>query len=135
MAEKTFNAALDQLDDVLGFVDGQLDEIACPMKSRMQVQIAVEEIFVNIASYAYAPETGEMQIDYQLSDDSKTFTVVIADKGKEFNPLEREDPDINAPLEEREIGGLGLFLVKKTMDEVKYERIDNKNVLMLKKRF
>ena len=131
----TLPATREDVSSGVGPIVSFLEEHSVPHKTVYQIELALEEILVNIASYAYAPETGEMQIDYQLSDDSKTFTVVIADKGKEFNPLEREDPDINAPLEEREIGGLGLFLVKKTMDEVKYERIDNKNVLMLKKRF
>ena len=133
MAEKTFNAALDQLDDVLGFVDGQLDEIACPMKSRMQVQIAVEEIFVNIASYAYQPGTGTADIRVETAEDPRSVTVTFKDRGVPYDPLAKEDPDISLSAEDRPIGGLGIFMTKKSMDEMNYEYKDGQNILTIKK--
>jgi len=133
MAERTFDAVLDQLDDVLAFVDEQLDLIDCPMKSRMQVQIAAEEIFVNIASYAYQPGTGKADILVETAKDPRSVTITFKDRGVPYNPLAKEDPDISLSAEDRPIGGLGIFMTKKSMDEMKYEYRDGQNVLTIRK--
>ena len=133
MAERTFDAVLDQLDDVLAFVDEQLDLIDCPMKTRMQVQIAVEEIFVNIASYAYQPGTGKADILVETAKDPRSVTITFKDRGVPYDPLAKEDPDISLSAEDRPIGGLGIFMTKKSMDEMKYEYRDGQNVLTIRK--
>ena len=133
MAERTFDAVLDQLDDVLAFVDEQLDLIDCPMKSRMQVQIAVEEIFVNIASYAYQPGTGKADILVETVKDPRSVTITFKDRGVPYDPLAKEDPDISLSAEDRPIGDLGIFMTKKSMDEMKYEYRDGQNVLTIRK--
>ena len=133
MAERTFDAVLDQLDDVLAFVDEQLDLIDCPMKSRMQVQIAAEEIFVNIASYAYQPGTGKADILVETAKDPRSVTITFKDRGIPYDPLAKEDPDISLSAEDRPIGGLGIFMTKKSMDEMKYEYRDGQNVLTIRK--
>ena len=133
MAERTFDAVLDQLDDVLAFVAEQLDLIDCPMKSRMQVQIAAEEIFVNIASYAYQPGTGKADILVETAKDPRSVTITFKDRGVPYDPLAKEDPDISLSAEDRPIGGLGIFMTKKSMDEMKYEYRDGQNVLTIRK--
>ena len=133
MAERTFDAVLDQLDDVLAFVDEQLDLIDCPMKSRMQVQIAAEEIFVNIASYAYQPGTGKADILVETAKDPRSVTITFKDRGVPYDPLAKEDPNISLSAEDRPIGGLGIFMTKKSMDEMKYEYRDGQNVLTIRK--
>ena len=134
MAERTFDAVLDQLDDVLGFVDEQLDLVDCPMKTRMQVQIAVEEIFVNIASYAYQPGTGKADILVETAKDPRSVTITFKDRGVPYDPLAKEDPDISLSAEDRPIGGLGIFMTKKSVDEMKYKYRDGQNVLTICKR-
>ena len=133
MAERTFDAVLDQLDDVLAFVDEQLDLIDCPMKSRMQVQIAAEEIFVNIASYAYQLGTGKADILVETAKNPRSVTITFKDRGVPYDPLAKEDPDISLSAEDRPIGGLGIFMTKKSMDEMKYEYRDGQNVLTIRK--
>ena len=131
--ELTLPAEIDRLPEVLSFVEEQLEEIGCPMKAQMQVSVAVEEVYVNIASYAYAPGTGMATIRLAMTEE-QAVTITFIDSGVAFNPLEKEDPDVSLPAEEREIGGLGIFMTKKTMDEVRYERLGDNNVLTLIKR-
>ena len=100
----------------------------------MEISVAAEEVYVNIASYAYAPDTGTATIRMACTEDPAAVTLTFLDSGIPFNPLEREDPDLSLPVEEREIGGLGILMVKKTMDEAHYERVDGQNILTLTKR-
>ena len=104
------------------------------MKLLMQTQLAVEEIFVNIAHYAYKDKTGEVNVLCELDKEKNLFTIIFEDTGIPFDPLKREDPDVTATAEERNIGGLGIFLTKKLMDEVSYENKDGKNILTLMKK-
>ena len=108
--------------------------IGCPLKLLMQTQLAVEEIFVNIAHYAYKDKTGEVNVLCELDKEKNLFTIIFEDTGIPFDPLKREDPDVTATAEERNIGGLGIFLTKKLMDEVSYENKDGKNILTLMKK-
>ena len=133
MAEKTFDASVDQLDEVLAFVTGQLELLDCPPKFQIQIEVAVEELFVNIASYAYAPGHGKATVCLELSEGPRTATLTFTDAGMPFDPLGREDPDVTLSAEERDVGGLGILMTKKLMDEVSYEYRDGKNVLTLKK--
>ncbi len=127
-------AALDNLDEVLAFVDQRLEENDCPMKVQTQIDIAVEEIFVNIASYAYSPEKGNAEIGVEVSDDPLEVTIRFADSGIPYDPLAKEDPDITLPAEERPIGGLGIYMVKKSMDNVEYEHKDGQNIFVIRKK-
>ena len=111
-----------------------LKDLGVEHKLVYKIELALEEVLVNIASYAYDSEPGDIHIEYELLDSPRMIKIQIIDSGKEFNPLAHEDPDISLPIEEREVGGLGLFIVKNTMDEVKYDRRDNKNILTIKKK-
>lgn len=128
------DAKVENLDQVLGFIDGILEENDCPMKEMMQLDVAVEELFVNIAHYAYKPDVGKAVVSASLDSDHAMISVSFEDTGKPFNPLDREDPDVTLSAAERKIGGLGIFMVKKSMDDVRYERRDGKNILTIVKR-
>ena len=134
MAEITVKASIDLLDEVLAFVDSQLEAVDCPMKTQMQIDIAVEEIFVNIARYAYTPGTGDAVILVDADALNRSVTVEFRDRGIPFNPLAKADPDITLAAEERQIGGLGIYMVKKSMDDVRYVYKDGQNVFMFTKK-
>lgn len=122
----------DRLTEVIGFVDEYLEANGCSLKLQMQIDLCVEEIFVNIASYAYEGSEGYAEIE--LGIESGELTIVFTDSGVPYDPLKKPDPDTTLSADERDIGGLGIFLVKKTMDEVLYNYEDGKNVLTLKKK-
>ena len=133
MAEKTFDAVVDQLDEVLAFVTDQLDQLDCPPKHRIQIEVAVEELFVNIASYAYRPGTGTADVTVEAFDNPKAVEITFRDSGVPYGALAKQDPDISLSADDRQIGGLGIFMVKKTMDDMRYEYKDNQNVLTIRK--
>ena len=124
---------MDRLNEVLAFVDGELEAMGCSMKAQMQIDVAVEELFVNIASYAYAPETGEATIRIAAEQDPPAVEITFIDGGIPYDPLAKPDPDVTLAAEDRQIGGLGIFMVKKTMDDMKYEYRDGKNILTIRK--
>lgn len=127
-------AEVSRLDEVIDFVNAELENGDVPMKALMQISIAVEEIFVNIARYAYHPGTGDAVIEVGVEQDPPCAVIRFSDRGTPYNPLEKEDPDISLNAEEREIGGLGIFMVKKSMDEVLYAHEDGQNILTIRKR-
>ena len=129
----TIDATDDNLMKVLAFVDDHLEAVECPPKAKMQIDVAVEEIFVNIAHYAYAPEVGPATIQVELEQDPKSVFITFLDRGTPFDPLAEPDPDVTLPAEERQIGGLGIYMVKKSMDDVRYEYRDGQNILTLVK--
>jgi anti-sigma regulatory factor (Ser/Thr protein kinase) len=131
MKELKIEALISNLDDVLAFLDAELETMDCPMKTQVQLDVAVEEIFVNIASYAYEPEVGEAIIRLEKLSDPDGIEITFIDQGIEYDPLKKEDPDITLSADERQIGGLGIFMVKKSMDDMKYERSEGKNILKL----
>lgn len=133
MVQKLFLADDRYLNDVLSFVEEELNEAKASLKIIRQVKICVEEIFVNIAHYAYGDENGEVEISILYNEKERVFTFVFEDTGKAYNPLERKDPDITLSAEERGIGGLGIFICKKTMDDIQYRYEKNKNVLIMTK--
>ena len=132
--ELVIDAKTDNLPQVMEFVDCLLEELQCPMRTQMQVDIAVEEIFVNIAHYAYTPDTGLARILVEIREDPVEIRITFEDQGIPYNPLAREDPDVTLSAEKRKIGGLGIFMTKKAMDDVCYEYRDNKNLLTIIKR-
>ncbi len=130
MKELMIEAKPEHLDAVLDFIRESLEAADCPMKLQNQIAIAAEEIFVNIAHYAYNPTVGGAMIRVSVD---KAVTIEFEDKGRPYNPLDRADPDVTATADERRIGGLGIYMVKKIMDQVEYRHIDNKNLLIVKK--
>lgn len=124
-----------ELDNVLSFADTILEELGCSVKAQMQIDIAIEEIFVNIAHYAYPGAEGEAVIYVEPGEGSSSVTITFEDEGIPYDPLKNEDPDITLSADDRPIGGLGIFMVKKSMDEVSYEYMDGKNRLTIKKSF
>ena len=124
-----------ELDNVLSFADAILEELGCSVKAQMQIDIAIEEIFVNIAHYAYPEAEGEAVIYVEPGESGSSVTITFEDEGIQYDPLKNEDPDITLSAEDRPIGGLGIFMVKKSMDEVSYEYKDGKNRLTIKKSF
>ena len=134
MTRRTFAAKEEAVADVIAFVEAELEKAACPAKTQTAVCVAMEELFVNIAHYAYPGSDGSAEISIGIDKASRTATFVITDSGIPFNPLERQEPDITRPAEEREIGGLGIFIAKKTMDTVSYARVQDKNQLTMTKK-
>lgn len=133
MKELNIEAKDENLYKVLDFVNEQLDLCECPADVKIQVDIAVEEIFVNISHYAYNPEVGPATIRAEVVDNPLSVTLTFVDKGMPYDPLAKDDPDITLSAEERQIGGLGIFMVKKSMDHVDYEYKDGQNILTIKK--
>ncbi len=134
MKELDIEALTDNLDQVLSFVDEQLEAADCSMKIQMQIDLAVEEIFVNIAHYAYNPETGPATVRVEVKPDGSAVTITFIDHGIPYDPLAKEDPDVTLGSKDRSIGGLGIFLVKKTMDDIHYEYINGSNILTIQKK-
>lgn len=128
-------ADVSNLGLMLDPIIDRLRELNTDKKTVYQINLALEELFANVANYAYYPDKGMIHISFGIKEDTKELTVIIKDEGKPFNPLESEEPDITAPLQERKIGGLGLFIVKNTMDSLEYVRESNSNVLTIKKKF
>ncbi len=130
---KLEEARLDLLDRVLSFVDGVLKEAGCSVKSQMRIDVAVEEIYVNIAHYAYAPGVGPASIRISVEQDPLAVVITFTDSGIPYNPLAKPDPDVTLSAEERPIGGLGIYMVKKSMDNMDYVRQNDQNVLTIRK--
>ena len=135
MEKLTIDATVENLAQVTEYITSSLEEKDCSIKIIMQMELVIEEIFVNVASYAYRPNVGPVTICKEIEDAPQAIKITFIDGGVEYNPLEHKDPDINADIEERDVGGLGIFLVKKNVDDISYERKDGKNILTLKKFF
>lgn len=131
--ELTIEASVENLTVVNDFVGELLDRLGCSVKIQMQLEMAVEEFFVNIANYAYTPLTGMVTIRRSVVENPLGVVLSFEDSGVPYNPLDKADPDVSRPIEEREIGGLGVFLAKKTVDDVRYEYRDGKNILTIRK--
>lgn len=133
MHELTVSADIDRLHEVLAFVDELFEAHVCPMKAQMQIEVALEELFVNIAHYAYTKGTGEATIRVNITPEFIEITLI--DSGIPYDPLKKPDPDVTLSAHDRPIGGLGIFMTKKLMDDVSYEYKDGKNHLTIKKLF
>lgn len=131
------DATMENLDAVIGFVEEQLQEAVCPEKICRQICVSLEEIYVNIVNYAYGDHMGTCTIITEVEPylQGGRLCLIIKDKGKPFNPLEREDPDITLSADERKIGGLGIYMVKKSMDRVDYVHRDGYNTMTLVKKW
>ena len=133
MKELTVAATVENIETVTDFVNEQLEALDCPMKAQMQIDVAIDELFGNIAYYAYNPDVGEATVRVEVVEDPLAVIITFIDKGIPYDPLAKADPDVTLSLEEREIGGLGIFMVKKSMDEITYEYKDGQNILAIKK--
>jgi len=134
MKEITVSSKIENVSVVTEFLDNELETHDCPMKAQMQLDIAVDEIFSNIVFYAYAPGFGDATVQIEF-DDTPAVSITFIDSGTPYNPLAKDDPDVTLSAEERKIGGLGIYIVKKTMDKVDYRYEDGKNILTLVKNF
>ena len=134
MKELRIAALKECLNQVLDFVNEELDQLDCSPKARMLIDIAVEEMFVNIASYAYGPEEGDAEILLRSDPAENEVEIEMRDSGVPFDPLQKPDPDVTLPASQRKIGGLGIFMVKKSMDSMTYEYRDGQNRLSFRKK-
>lgn len=133
MQELILDAIAENIPVVTAWVAKQLEQIDCPMKVQMQIDIAIDELFSNIAFYAYKPQTGSATVRLEVLENPKAVLITFIDQGIPYDPLAKEDPNTKLSVEEREAGGLGILMVKKTMDEVFYEYKDGQNILTIKK--
>lgn len=132
----TVPANVDCLDKVIAFINEELEAYDCPVKAQAQLELAVEEIFVNIASYAYNPAEGEAEIRCEVMTGPLRVEIQFLDGGKPFDPLAKKDYDTSPEaFDEESVGGLGIYMTKQTMDEVQYAYEDGKNILTIKKNF
>ncbi|MBO4992421.1 MAG: ATP-binding protein [Firmicutes bacterium] len=133
MKELTVDATVENIEVVTDFVNEQLEALSCSMKAQMQIDIAIDELFGNIANYAYDPEVGPATVRVEVVDAPLSVVITFIDHGVPYDPLKQEDPDTTRAAEEREIGGLGIYIVKKSMDEISYEYKDGQNILRIRK--
>lgn len=134
MAEITVRAAPEQIDAVMDFVNRQLDVLSCPEETRVDLDVAVDELLSNIIRYAYGPGTGTVTVRVETQLEPKALILTFLDQGAPFDPLAEERPDTTSlPARERPMGGLGLYLVRSLVDEITYARRDGQNVLTVHK--
>ncbi len=131
MNELNIEATVENLTQVIAFVEEKLETTECKPKTQMQIETAVEELFVNIARYAYAPDTGNATVRVEVLNEPLSVVITFIDNGVPYDPLAKEDPDVTLPAEERGIGGLGIYMVKKLTDNISYEYKDGKNILSI----
>ena len=134
MANKIFPAKTESLSDVLAFIEQRLETFGCSMKLQIAICVAIEEVFVNVAHYAYKDGNGNVEFNISFDEETRLVTFKMTDSGVPFDPLKKEDPDISLSAEERNIGGLGIFITKKTMDNVSYAYENGKNILTMTKK-
>ncbi len=134
MKEWTFEANIDRISWLTDQVNEELEKLDCPMKAQMQIDVAIDELLANIASYAYDLDAGETTVRFDFDADTRTVSLTFIDSGVPYDPLAKPDPDVTLSVEQREVGGLGIFLVKKTMDDMTYVRRDGRNELTIRKR-
>ena len=135
MKDITVKSTIENIEIVTEFVEQQLEATDCPMKAQMLIAIAIDEIFSNIAHYAYTPEVGDVTVSVKVSETPGFIAITFSDSGVPYNPLEQEDPDTELSAEDRKIGGLGVFITKNIIDEADYIYEDGRNKLTIKKNF
>lgn len=135
MKERTLDATIENIETVTEFVNEQLAACNCPKKAMAQIDIAIDELFGNIAHYAYNPYVGPVTVRVEVKEEPMSVILTFIDSGVPYDPLNRKNPDTSLSSEEREIGGLGIYIVKKSMDKITYEYKDGQNILRVKKHF
>ena len=134
MKEMTLAATLENIPVVTAFIDAQLEALSCPMKAQAQIDVAIDELFGNIARYAYPNGIGDVTVRFDFDETPRMVSVTFIDSGIPFDPLQKADPDVSRPADEREAGGLGIFMVKKSMDKLAYRHENGFNMLTIYKR-
>ena len=134
MKELTLEAVKENITAVTMFVDEQLESFECSMKAQMQLDVAVDELFANIANYAYPGGVGNATIQIEFEPSERMVSITFIDSGIPYDPLKKPDPDVTLSAEERSIGGLGIFLVKKTMDDMTYRFENNQKIVTIRKK-
>lgn len=134
MQERTFDATIANLMEVTLFIDEWLKSLDCGLKAQTQIDLAVDELFTNIASYAYASGSGEATVRLDFDEASRMASVTFTDSGVPYDPLKKPDPDVTLSAEEREIGGLGIYMAKKATDKMEYRRENKRNILTIFKK-
>ena len=135
MKERTLPAVKENIPEIIAWIEQELEALDCGMRAQMQIDVALDELMANIAGYAYGDGAGNMTVRFSFDEPSDTAVITLVDRGVPFDPLSADDPDVSRPVEMREAGGLGIFLVKKSMDDVTYEYKDGQNILTIKKFF
>ena len=134
MKELIINSKKDKgLYDVLSAVEVLISEYDVSFEFNFQIEVIIEEIFINIVKHAYKNEEGIIKINYEVLDDPLRFHIIFVDDGDMFNPLEYDAPNLSDDIDERKVGSLGIYIVKEYADEMNYEYIDNQNVLSIVK--
>ena len=133
MYELTVDATIENISVVTDFVNGKLSVLDCPDEARFQIEVAVDEIFGNIARYAYGEKTGKATVRVETDDDPLAVTITFLDSGTPFDPLESDDPELDSYMYEQKIGGFGIYFVKSMMDEMRYRYENGQNILTVKK--
>ena len=134
MKEICVSAVTENLPKVMEFIDSELESMDCPFKAQSQIDIAVDELYANIASYAYNPEEGPVTVRVEVVEEPLSVVITFIDNGVPYDPLAKDDPDVTLSVEERNIGGLGIFLTKKLMDDIEYTYNNGSNILTIKKK-
>ena len=127
------DSEVENISTVMKFINAGLDALSCPERTRAQIKLAIDEIFGNICFYAYDQGAGPVTVCMKNEEEPPAVIISFCDSGKPYNPLEAEEPDLDLPGEDRPIGGLGIFLVQSTMDDLYYEYKEDRNILTLKK--
>ena len=131
MKEITLDATPENIGVATDFVEEFLDEIGCPIKAKMKLNIAIDELFGNIANYAYPDGAGQATVKVDMLENPRAVCITFIDSGVPYNPLSKADPDITLSAEDRQIGGLGIFMVKKNMDDMQYSYCEGRNRLKI----
>ena len=134
MKEITLKAVVQNIQVLTDFINAELEAVGCPIKAQMQIDVALDEVFSNIAHYAYSGDPGEVTIGFSFESQTRIATICFRDRGIPYNSLDKRDPDVTLPAVDRAVGGLGIFLVKKMMDHIAYEYCDGMNVLCISKK-
>ncbi len=133
MREWTLDATVENIGPMLEFIGSYLDSLNCPMKAQVQLNIAADELLSNIARYAYQPSVGPVTVCAEVMREPLAVVLTFIDRGRPFDPLKSTDPDISLSSDERELGGLGIYIVKKSMDEITYAYQEGRNILRIRK--
>ena len=133
MKEITVNADLQNLDDVTDFIDDELEQSGVELAMQTRINVVIDEIFSNIVNYAYKDGQGDVTVSVEVSEDPRAIVLIFTDSGIPYDPLSAEEPDITLSAEDRKIGGLGIFIVKKIMDEISHVYENGRNILQMRK--
>lgn len=134
MPKITLPAVIESIETATDFVNGILEDAGCSVRAQIQLDVALDELLSNVARYAYDGGEGDFTVSVEILEDPKRAVLTITDEGIPYDPLQKEDPDVTLATDERDIGGLGIFIVKKSMDDITYAYEGGKNILSIFKK-